>query len=764
MAERSTPKNSENIEDRYQLLFSSSPNPVWICDTETMAFLEVNAAAIDKYGYSEAEFLAATVAILRPDDNVATMQQLSDDLRPGIPYFALRQHHTKSGAIIDVEVTAYAFIWEGKQANLVQIKDVTSLNQLKADRQQSEEDLYSATQQIALIWESMSDAYVMLDRDWHFVYVNAAAAKLWNIWANISPDAILGKDHWLLLPQALSLPIEPPYRRAMTKQVPVNFEFFDPITSEWFEVHAYPSIVGLGVYLRNISQRKQREIVATSAIEQIREQADLLDIASDAIYVCDLEYQILYWSKGAERLYGWSRAEAMGQIATELMQENSIQVAKMLKNLLGKGSGSGEIRKITQAGTPVIVDGRWTLVNEAGRPKSILIVDTDITEKKQLETQFLRAQRLESLGTLASGIAHDLNNVLTPIIGITQLLPITIPDLDEKSERLLKILDESAHRGADLVKQILAFAHGVERESSSTEVARLLTEIQDVIQQTFPKNVKLSVNLPDNLWTIAADATLLHQVFMNLCVNANDAMPHGGQLSIIAENLSIDANYAQMHVDAKVGQYVVVTIGDTGMGILPQIMDLIFDPFFTTKEVGKGTGLGLSTVIGIIKSHAGFIDVYSEVGKGTRFKVYLPVADLPEMLAITPAKPPRGNGELILVVDDELAVQEITQATLEAYNYQAITAGDGIDAIALYAQNPDIKVILLDLMMPNLDAITTIRILRKLNPDVPIIAMSGLATNELAMSTAYEGAQSFLAKPFTASVLINMVARVSVQS
>jgi PAS domain S-box-containing protein len=747
------------MQDRYQLLFSRSPNPVWICDTESLAFLEVNAAAIAMYGYSEAEFLAMTADMLRPNDDVATMKQLSRDLHLGTPYFAVRQHHTKDGGIIDVEITAHSFMWDGKQANLVQVKDVTSFNQLKADRQQSEEDLYIANQQITLIWESMSDAYIMLSRDWHFIYVNAAAAQLWSIWANIPSDEILGKDHWLLLPQTLSLPIEPAYRRAMTEQVAITFEFLDPITHEWFEVHAYPSIVGLGVYLRNISQRKQREIIATSAIEQIREQADLLDIASDAIYVCDLEYQILYWSNGAERLYGWTRTEAMGQIATELMQEDPLQVAKMLKNLLGKGSGYGEIHKVTQAGKPVMVDGRWTLVNEAGRPKSILIVDTDITEKKQLETQFLRAQRLESLGTLASGIAHDLNNVLTPIIGITQLLPMKIPNLDAKSQRLLKILDESAHRGADLVKQILAFAHGVERESSSTQIARLLTEIQEVMQQAFPKNVKLIVNLPDNLWTIAADATLLHQVFMNLCVNANDAMPHGGQLTIAAENLAIDENYAQMHVDAKVGQYVVVTIGDTGIGIPPQTLDLIFDPFFTTKEIGKGTGLGLSTVIGIVKSHGGFVDVYSEVGKGSRFKVYLPVADLPEMLPAIAAEPPRGNGELVLVVDDELAVREITQATLEAHGYSAITAGDGIEAIACYAQNPDLQVILLDLMMPNLDAITTIRILRKLNADVPIIAMSGLATNELAMSTATEGAQSFLAKPFTASVLINLVAK-----
>jgi two-component system, cell cycle sensor histidine kinase and response regulator CckA len=382
----------------------------------------------------------------------------------------------------------------------------------------------------------------------------------------------------------------------------------------------------------------------------------------------------------------------------------------------------------------------------------------DITEKKQLEAQFLRAQRLESLGTMASGIAHDLNNVLTPILGIVELLPLKVPNMDEQTQQLLQILSTNTHRGADLVKQILSFARGVEGKPTSTQVSHLLWDISKIIRQIFPKTIEISVDLPQGLWLIAADATALHQVFMNLCVNARDAMPNGGLLSITAENLEIDEHYARMHLDAKVGSYLAVTIADTGIGIPHNILDRIFDPFFTTKEIGKGTGLGLSTVLGIVKSHRGWIDVQSEVNQGTQFKVYLPSTEEAEVETVVNTEPPLGQGELILIVDDEVAVQEITQATLEAHHYSVITASDGIEAIALYAEHRDkISVVLMDLMMPELDSVTVIRTLSKLNPQIQIIAMSGLATHESVAKTMGAGVQAFLAKPFTALELLNLL-------
>jgi PAS domain S-box-containing protein len=495
--------------------------------------------------------------------------------------------------------------------------------------------------------------------------------------------------------------------------------------------------------------------------QKIREQADLIDIATDAIFVHDLENHILFWSKGAQRLYGWQSSEMLGQDWRHLLrQEAYTAMENIFQTILEKGLWQGELQKITRSDDSVVVMSRRSLMlDEAGQPKSILTVDTDITEKKLLESQLLRTQRLESLGTMASGIAHDLNNILTPIIGIVQLLPLKVANLDDQTQRLLNILDESSHRGADLVKQILSFTRGIEGKSTNTQVNHLLREVYKIIQQTFPKTIELSPEFAPDLWLIPADATLLHQVFMNLCVNARDAMPNGGTLSMGAENLVIDENYARMHIDAQAGFYVVVTIADTGMGILPKILDRIFEPFFTTKEIGKGTGLGLSTVQGIIKSHRGFINVYSELGKGTRFKIYLPATKASEIDTVVKSDVPMGHGELILVVDDEVSIQEITKVTLELHGYRTMTASDGIEAIALYAEHKhDVSVILLDLMMPELDSATIIRTLHKLNPQVQIIAMSGLATNEVAINAMQEGIQSFLAKPFTAPELLNLLA------
>jgi CheY-like chemotaxis protein len=259
---------------------------------------------------------------------------------------------------------------------------------------------------------------------------------------------------------------------------------------------------------------------------------------------------------------------------------------------------------------------------------------------------------------------------------------------------------------------------------------------------------------------------MLHQVAINLCVNARDAMPDGGKLSITAENLEIDENYARMNLDASSGNYVVLTFTDTGTGIESQILDRIFDPFFTTKDIGKGTGLGLSTVVGIVKSHHGFIDVDSEVGKGTRFKVYLPATVTSEIApVIVTTAPESGQGELILVVDDEVPIQVITTATLEVHGYRVMTASDGIEAISLYAQHQqEIGVVLMDMMMPHLDSIAIVRALRKFNPQVQIIAMSGLATSDVVAKTMEEGVKTFLPKPFTATELLNAISNLCVSN
>lgn len=504
----------------------------------------------------------------------------------------------------------------------------------------------------------------------------------------------------------------------------------------------------------DISERKQAE-------EKIAEQAVLLDVATDAILLRTLESgKILYCNQSAEKMYGWTAPEIIGKPANEfLYKEITQELMQAVEQVKHSGSWLGELKKVTKQGRDITVASRWTLVrDEAGNPKSILTVDTDITEKKLLESQFLRIQRLESLGTLASGIAHDLNNMLTPILAISQLLPLKLSNLDKTSSEMLKILEANAKRGADLVKQVLSFARGNEGKRTVLQVKHILKDIEKFAKGTFPKSITIERNFPQNLWTVSGDATQLHQVFMNLVVNARDAMTEEGILSIEAENKFIDESYAKMNIEAKVGSYVLVTITDTGVGISPQIIDRIFDPFFTTKEVGKGTGLGLSTVLGIVKNHGGFVEVSSEISKLTQFRVYLPTIEGDVSTISEREQLPTGNNELILVIDDEAAICEIIKTTLETYNFRVITAQDGIEAIATYVQYKDkINIVLIDIMMPSMDGITTIRTLQQMNPQVKIIAMSGLVSNEALRQSNNTDIQGFLTKPFSAGELLNIL-------
>lgn len=506
----------------------------------------------------------------------------------------------------------------------------------------------------------------------------------------------------------------------------------------------------------DITERKRAE-------EQIREQAALLDQARDAILVRDLDQKILFWNKGAEKIYGWTAEEVVGKNTVDvLFKGGSAQFEAARQAIIQNGEWEGEIHQLRRDGAEIIVQSRWTLVrDEEGRPKSILVINTDITEKKRMESQFLRAQRMESIGTLAGGIAHDLNNVLSPILMAIDMLQLR--STDEASRKWFEVLRANAERGGNMVRQVLSFARGVEGERVALQPKHLIKEIVKILRETLPKTIEINFNVPDGLWIISADATQVHQVLMNLCVNARDAMPEGGSISIKAENVFVDENYARMHIEAKAGRFVMITVADTGPGMSPEIQSRIFEPFFSTKEMTKGTGLGLSTALSIVKSHGGFMNVYSELHRGSQFSVYLPAIETPETFEAERLRTdlPLGHGELVLVVDDEESIREITRGTLETFGYQVVTANDGTEALAIYADKKnEIAVVLTDMVMPFMDGPATIRALQRMNPKVRIIAASGLGTAQRAGEGALEGVSVFLTKPYTAERLLKTLAQV----
>jgi PAS domain S-box-containing protein len=502
------------------------------------------------------------------------------------------------------------------------------------------------------------------------------------------------------------------------------------------------------------------------AKRKIEEQAALLDKSRDAITVQDLEDNILFWNQSAERLYGWSAAEALGQEAGKLLSKGPSRPFEEATQIsLERGEWVGELQQVTRAGKEILVESRWTLVrDDEGRPKCRLIVNTDITEKKKLEGQFLRAQRMESIGTLAGGVAHDINNVLTPIMMSVELLKMDLPAAQRKS--LLNDLEATAQRGADMVKQILSFARGVEGKRIQLQLRHIVGEIDKMLRRTLPKTIEMTTSAPRDLWAVQGDPTQLHQMVMNLCVNARDAMPQGGSIAVTAANVMLKEADCVSMPDAKPGPYVRLTVLDTGTGIPPEIQDKIFDPFFTTKEYGKGTGLGLSTVLGIVKGHGGIITLTSQVGKGTQFQILLPAVESapPKPVEEQAAKPAAGHGELILVIDDEAVIRSVTKQNLEANGYRVLTAQDGSEGVALFAQHrEEIKLILTDIMMPKIDGLALSKAIRAINPSARIIGGSGLAANAENADKAGAAFQAFLVKPYTAANLVKTVSDVLLQ-
>ena len=539
-------------------------------------------------------------------------------------------------------------------------------------------------------------------------------------------------------------------------------------TQKWRHKTKNGAVIAVQTSWQNVTFRGRRALLVTihdrtehlRAEEESRELAHVLSLAADAIIVCNLDREIRYWNQGAERVYGWSTEEAIGRRVDDLLKIDMETCLKCMSGLFEKGDWNGQMTHKRREAGEVIVNSRWTLGcdDETRQPKSVLLINSDITETKKLESQFLRAQRLESIGTLASGIAHDLNNILSPILMATGILRGSVSPGDRQ---MVDIIEGSAERGAGIVKQVLTFARGVEGERVLLQPKHLLTEMVKVMNQTFPKNINITTHFASELWTVQGDATQLHQILLNLCVNARDAMsPDGGKLKVSCENVEVDAQIASMNPGATIGPHVCFSVTDNGSGMTPEVMEKIFNPFFTTKEQGKGTGLGLATVIGIVKGHKGFLVLQSEVGTGTTFRIHLPAnreirTEVQHEESLADLK---GNGELVLVVDDEAPIREVIVGTLEAHNYRCYTAEDGTDALALYFERRGaIHLVVTDLHMGTMDGIGLTRSLRKLTPDAKVIISSGHINKE--NQTILEGlnVKSFLEKPYTAEKLLRCV-------
>ena len=503
---------------------------------------------------------------------------------------------------------------------------------------------------------------------------------------------------------------------------------------------------------------------------QIRELKEMLDESEDAIMVREMSGRVLFWNKGAEHMFGWTADEAMERNVRDLLYiKNPTGLLEVNAAVFDGQEHVTELRLTAKDGREITVEKKWApICDETGKPKAVLVIMSDITKTKKIEAQLFRLERLDSIGAFAAGMAHDLGNALAPILMAVQLLRKKVTD--ENSQRHLTIIQQNVKRSIDMVKRVLGFVRGGENERVTLQLQPLIYEIEKMLKGTLPKSITLEISVQESLWSALGNATQIHRLIMNLCVNARDAMPEGGRLLIAAENVDLNENATCAIGNARPGQYVLIRVADTGTGIPAHILKNIFDPFFTTKGQDKGTGLGLAMVSAIVNDYKGFIDVTSEVGKGTEFRVYLPATE-----ATQESQPERsslesfsGQGEMILVADDEAAVQEITKEVLETFGYRTLTASDGMEAVMVFSQHEammnysshkdPIRVVFIDMVMPYLNGLEAIRVIRNMNPEVKIIAMSGPNSN-VSLSDVDEALiDATLPKPYTARKLLETLA------
>lgn len=477
---------------------------------------------------------------------------------------------------------------------------------------------------------------------------------------------------------------------------------------------------------------------------------------NDAVWDYDVTRKRLWWNDGITRLFGVARDElepALASRTRRIHPEDRERIVTGFANALASDAvtWSDEYRFQRADGTYAFVHDRSHIIRDsAGCAVRVIGGMMDVTERRELERQLLRSQRLDSIGTLAGGIAHDLNNVLQPILfeieGLREAATVA-GRLDE-----LVVVEQCAQRGAALVRQLLSFARGTEVPRASLELAQLGGELKKLIRDTFPKNIDLAMYIAPQLRRVRANATELHQVVLNLCVNARDAMPRGGSLRICFMNAHLSEPPRQHYGTARPGEYVVIEVSDSGSGMAPEVMDRMFEPFFTTKDADRGTGLGLATAHAIVRQHGGFLTVESIVGTGSTFRVFLPATDAQPVPATVQTRAPDGAGETILVVDDEPHIRTATQRVLEEHGYTVRTAANGREAIEIF-RSEQIAAVILDLAMPDLDGTATVAALGQIDPTVRIIGASGLPSREFASAV-----RCFLPKPFTTDQLLSTLA------
>jgi PAS domain S-box-containing protein len=676
------------------------------------------------------------LSTLHPEDIPRVAALWAEHVQNELPYNTIfrlqspdgwRWHHAVAAPVRDVQ--GRCIRWVGATLDIHETKLL------------DQQALRDAARPHAML-ESITDGFLTIDRAFVMTYVNQHGAKL----LHSTPAHIIGKNVWEQYPTARGTIAQRCYEAAMHQRIPQQFEYRDEVLNLWLEVRVYPSDEGIAVIFNDITERRMTE-QQLSLLRACVERVNDLIIVTDAEPIDMPGPRIRYVNQAFERVTGYTSAEVLGKTPRLLQGPNSQRPAlDRIRHALATWQPiREELINYTKDGRELWLEIDLSPVNdETGRFTHWVAIERDITERKRAQLHALQAQRVETVAALTSGVAHDLNNILTPILSLTSLLLAEqrYPDISQE----LATIEACAQQGARLLSQLLLFArsgkHSVHTQLSLSALAR---DVLALMRVTLPPHITVTLHAPDDLWPITGDHTQLQQLLTNLILNARDAMPDGGQLTITLANITAHTPAHHLHLP-KPGPHVLLQVEDTGIGIPRDIHERIFEPFFTTKDSTRGTGLGLSTCQAIAHHHHGAIHVCSSPGAGACFSVYLPAC--PPPTATT-----RRQGELLLVVEDEPALLDLLEHALTQNGYRVLAAPDGQRALELYrASTEPVALVLTDMAMPHLDGAGLIRALHALDPELPILATSGMP-----LPPGIAGLRGFLPKPYDVASILHAI-------
>ena len=757
LAKEEAKRELKESEERYRLLFNGITDAVYVHEVSVEKpgkFIAVNNSASSMLGYNKGEFLRMEVKDIDIPEQSEKIPYIHEKLfRDGYSLFETC-HVTKAGRRIPVEINVRLFELKGKQMVLSVVRDIT-------ERKQSEDALWKSEERFRTLVESAPEA-IFVQSQGCFVYLNPAMLSLFGA---STPEELLGKE----IMEHIALE----YHEAIRERIRVQYETGNPaplmeqeyLRLDGSRVPVETTAVAVRfqdrdahlVFVRDITERKRAE-------EELRKLSRAVKQSPASVIITDLHGAIEYVNPKFTEVTGYSLEEVRGKNPRILKsgETPSEEYRKLWETITSGGEWHGVFHNKRKDGTLFWERASISSVRDSsGAITHFIAVKEDITNQKSLEDQFRQAQKMEAVGQLAGGIAHDFNNIITAIMGYGHMLQKKLKENDTLrtyADHILSLSD----RAANLTLSLLAFSRKRIMNPLPVKLNEIIRKVEKLLVRIIGEDIQLQIQLSEEDLIIMADSGQIEQVLMNLATNARDAMPEGGLLTIGAETLNIDNEFIKSHGFGKAEKYALISLADSGAGMDMETREKIFEPFFTTKEVGKGTGLGLSMVYGVIKQHNGYINVYSEPGRGTTFRIYLPLIEAkvedikPEVI------PPVITGtETLLLAEDETEVREFTKNLLKEYGYKVITAIDGQDAINEFKVFKDkIQLVLLDVIMPNKNGKEVYDEIKQIKPDIKVLFMSGYPADIIQKHGIIEKGLAYIEKPASPTKLLKKIREV----